>query len=79
MRIFFHAPGEFLSSREPKPFGLYIKEQVAIELDHQIDNVLKLGIENCVQDPMYNRDKCVLMKFFSSNQWKHWVAHPLGD
>ena len=78
MRIFFHAPGEFLTSREPKPFGLYIKEQVAIELDHQIDNVLKLGNENCVQDPMYNRDTCVNEVLFKQSMETLGCTSPWG-
>ena len=30
-----------------------------IELDYQIDNVLKIGDENCHPDPLFNRDECV--------------------
>ena len=30
-----------------------------IELDYQIDNVLKIGDENCHPDPSFNRDECV--------------------
>ena len=42
-------------------------EDAFFELDYQIDNVLKVGDEDCHPDPAYDRDECVTQQLLDNS------------
>ena len=62
----------------------YITSWLEIKMDYQINNFMKIGDEDCIPDPLFNRNDCVLKQllhvcttlkiFFCPLQFKYFSA-----
>ena len=79
-RIYFHPPGEFLTSRQRQYLDLGINEKVELDLEHQIDTVMSLGHQSCHPDPDYDRDQCIVYTkhFVQCLNGRIWLYNTLG-
>ena len=58
-------PGYLHQNIDIRPRQIVFLNDVTFELDYQVDNVLKVGDDNCHPDPSFDRDECVIKQLLN--------------
>ena len=70
-------PGYLHQNSDVRSRVMQFGEDAYLELEYQIDNVLKIGDEDCHPDPSFDRDECVIKQLLNVkiNHYHHYALN----
>lgn len=77
-QVYFHSPGELLSSKYKTGFELHLNKRLYVDLEHEIHTSIDTLDEPCNDHPQYSHDQCAHDQLFQESLKTLGCTTPFG-